>query len=196
MNARAASSVKRPGQSVRYARSRLPSVGTRATENDDVSLATTHASREEQRRAYLEGEWGNPLTSTRAGGKILNALQRPLFMVLPPKAVAVLTTIGRRTGKRRRNCVRAVRRGNKVFLVSLPGRYGGWYRNLKANPRVELRIRSGRFRGVAREIGDAAEYEEARAAYCDTVTFFDYIEYVNHRDSRPTRDRIQELHTR
>lgn len=153
-------------------------------------------SRAEQRKAYLEGEWGNPLTTTATGGRVLNAVQVPLFLVLAPRGVAVLSTIGRKTGKRRRNCVRAIRSGNKVFLVSLRGRYGHWYRNLIANPNVELRIRGGRFRGTAREIRDAAEHEEATEAYCETVTLFDRLEYLNHRIGWPTPERIRSLHRR
>jgi deazaflavin-dependent oxidoreductase (nitroreductase family) len=152
--------------------------------------------REQQRRAYLEGEWGNPLTTSRTGARILNAFQVPAFTILPPRGVAVLTTIGRKTGKRRRNCVRAIRRGNQVFVVSLAGRYGGWYRNLAANPRAQLRMRGGWFRGMVREIEDEAELAQARQIYCDTVTFFDRIEYLNHRKGRPTRERIRALHTR
>lgn len=156
----------------------------------------TYESSEQQRKAYLEGERGNPLTTTRTGGRILNAFQVPLFLILPPRSVAVLTTIGRKTGKKRRNCVRAVRRDNKVFIVSLRGRYGAWYRNLVANPQVELRMRSGRFRGMARQIRDEPEYAEARTVYCETVTLFDRLEYVNHRRGWPTPDRIRELHSR
>ena len=162
----------------------------------DGGVRPSYASAEEQRQAYLEGEWGNPLTTNPTGGRILSAIQMPLFLVLPPRGVAVLTTIGRKTGKKRRKCVRAIRRGNKVFLVSLRGRYGAWYKNLMSNPRVELRIRGGRFHGMAREIADAGEYQEAQEAYCGTVTFFDRLEYLNHRTGRPTRARIQELHTR
>jgi deazaflavin-dependent oxidoreductase (nitroreductase family) len=159
-------------------------------------LEQHHLSREQQRQAYLEGEWGNPLTTKPTGGRILIAVQMPLFLLLPPRGVAVLTTVGRKTGKKRRRCVRAIRRGDKVFLVSLRGRYGAWYRNLMANPRVELRIRGGRFRGTAREIQGTAEYKEAKEAYCETITLFDRLEYLNHRTGRPTLERIRDLHTR
>ena len=163
---------------------------------DEPRIGASNCSRDEQREAYLEGEWGNPLTTTPKGGRVLNAIQVPLFLLLPPRGVAVLTTIGRKTGKKRRNCVRAIRVGNKVVLVSLRGRYGGWYRNLIANPNVELRIRDGRFRGIARELRDTAEWDEARHAYCETITLFDRLEYLNHRTGRPTSDRIRKLHSR
>jgi deazaflavin-dependent oxidoreductase (nitroreductase family) len=155
-----------------------------------------YRSAEEQRRAYREGEWGNPLTSTPMGGRILSALQLPLFLIFPSAGFGVLTTVGRKTGKKRRKCVRAIARGDKVFLVSLRGRYGAWYRNLEANPLVNLRIREGRFRGTAREIQNSDEYARAREAYCGTVNFFDRFEYLAHRLGWPTMDRIRDLHTR
>lgn len=156
----------------------------------------TYRPREQQRSAYLEGEWGNPLTTTQKGSRILNALQRPYFMLLPPCGYAVITTTGRKTGKRRRNCVRAIRDGDKVYLVSLPGRYGGWFRNIQAQPRVKLRMRGGTFDGIAREIGDPEEYEAAKAIYCGTINAFDRPMYRNHRRGRPTPERITVLLTR
>jgi deazaflavin-dependent oxidoreductase (nitroreductase family) len=153
-------------------------------------------SREQQRAAYLEGERGNPLTTSPKGGRILSAMQMPFFQVLPPSGIAVLTTTGRKTGRKRRKCVRAIRRGNKVFVVSLRGRYGAWHMNLVASPCVELRMRGGRFRGIAREIRDPAEHAAAREAYCDTVTRFDRLEYLNHRKGWPTPEQIRALHTR
>jgi hypothetical protein len=50
---------------------------------------------EEQRRAYIRGEWGNPLTTYPTGGRILSAAQLPWFMLLPPRGFGVLTTTGR-----------------------------------------------------------------------------------------------------
>jgi deazaflavin-dependent oxidoreductase (nitroreductase family) len=152
-----------------------------------------HPSREEQLQAYIEGEWGNPLTTKPTGGRILSALQLPFFIVWPPRGFAVLTTTGRKTGKKRRKCVRAIRDGDKVYLVSLPGRYSAWFRNLQANPHVRLRIRGGTFDGVAREITDPAEYEAGKAIYCGTVNLFDRPMHRAHRRGRPTPERIRTL---
>lgn len=155
-----------------------------------------YESGEAQRRAYAEGEWGNPFTTTPLGGRLLSALQLPLFAIWPPRGFGVLTTVGRKTGKRRRKCVRAIRVHDKVFLVSLRGRYGAWYRNLAANPEVTLQVRGGRVTGTAREIRDAEEHAEARRAYCETVNFFDRLEYRAHRRGKPTPERIRALHDR
>ena len=156
----------------------------------------TYMSREEQRAAYLEGEKGNPLVTSPVGGRILSASQVLWFMLFPPRGFGVLTTIGRKTGKNRRRCVHVIRSGDKAYLVSLRGPYGEWFRNLKAEPRVKLRIRGGSYDGVAREITDPHELAEARRIYCDTVNPFDRMEYRMHRPGRPTREKIIALHER
>ena len=154
------------------------------------------SSAEEQRKAYLEGEWRNPLTTTHTGGRVLSGSQLPWFTLIPPRGYGVLTTTGRKTGKKRRKCVRVIRQGDKAYLVSLRGPYGAWFRNLRAQPRVRLRIRGGTFDGTAREITDPGEYEEARTAFCGAVNPLDRAEHLLHRRGRPSRDRIKALHER
>lgn len=164
------------------------------TDPEGIRLNHEYSSADEQRRDYVKGEWGNPLTTTPTGGRILSALQLPLFSVIPPRGFGVLVTTGRKTGKKRRRCVRAIRDGDKVYLVSLRGRYGAWFRNLQAHPRVQLRLREGTFQGLAREIGDPSELRRARDAYCGTVNPFDRLEYRAHRRGTPSPERIRELH--
>lgn len=105
-------------------------------------------SRDEQRRAYLTGEWGNPLTTIPVGGRILSAMQLPWFTLMPPRGYGVLTTNGRKTGKKRRKCVRVIRTDDRVYLVSLRGPYGAWMRNIHAHPRVSLRVQGGTLEGL------------------------------------------------
>jgi deazaflavin-dependent oxidoreductase (nitroreductase family) len=115
----------------------------------------------------------------------------------------VLTTIGRKTGKARRKCIRVIRRGNRAYLVQLrppeiaktrPSVVAAWVWNIRANPNVRLRIRGGTFAGVARELADPAELEQAREAICETVTPIDYAECSLHLRGIPTRSKIKELH--
>lgn len=143
---------------------------------------------------YVAERKHNPLVRSLAGARVLSALQLPAFSLFPPSAFGVITTTGRRTGKARRKCVRAIRRGDKAYLVSIGGDRTAWFRNIQANPNVRLRIRSGRFGGVARTLRDQAEREEAMTAFCGTVTAFDYAECGVHRRGRPTRSKIVELH--
>jgi deazaflavin-dependent oxidoreductase (nitroreductase family) len=148
---------------------------------------------------YVEGRYvaerrANALVQTPKGGRILSASMLPWFKLRPPKGFGVLTTTGRKTGKRRSRCVRAISRDGKVFLVAIGGEFSGWVKNVRANPSVHVRVRGGTFSGTARELRDTAEREEAMAAFCGTVMPFDYFECRAHRTGRPTRSKIQELH--
>ena len=125
---------------------------------------------------------------------MLSALQLPLFLLRPPAAYAVLTTTGRRTGKTRRRCVRAVRRGGRVYVVAIKGVPAtGWARNALAAELVALQLPCGRFRGRARRVQDDAELAEARTAYAGTVGWFDYLTWMNWRTGWPSRTRVEDL---
>jgi deazaflavin-dependent oxidoreductase (nitroreductase family) len=136
-------------------------------------------------------------------GRILSAIMLPFFVLRPPAGYGLLTTIGRRTGKRRRKCVRAIRAGDRAYIVMLrpprlaierPTAVAAWLLNIRSDPRVELRLPGGRFKGIARELQDPDELEQARAAVCATVTWFDYGECDLHVRGLPTRAKIEDLH--
>jgi deazaflavin-dependent oxidoreductase (nitroreductase family) len=135
-------------------------------------------------------------------GRILSALMLPLF-VHAPAGYAVLTTTGRRSGKRRRKCIRAIRRGHRVFIVALrppelaiekPTVVSGWVWNILANPNVRLHMGLRNYAGRAREIDDPVELERAREAICETVHASDYGECLLHLRGLPTREKIEALH--
>lgn len=71
---------------------------------------------------------------------------------------ALLTTTGRKSGEPRTTPTLYLRDGDRVIL---PASFGGradnptWYHNLKANPEVEVQIRSAHLRLVARDATDA-----------------------------------------
>lgn len=143
---------------------------------------------------YVPERQHNPLVRSLAGGRVLSALMLPWFALLPPSGFGVITTRGRKTGKTRRKCIRAIRRGNEAYIVSIPGAYAAWLKNIRANPNVRLRIRGGTFTGIARELRETAEAQAAMDAYCGTVNPADYLECTMHRRGRPTRSKIKELH--
>lgn len=136
-------------------------------------------------------------------GRLLSAAMLPFFMIRPPAGYGVITTTGRRTGKLRRKCVRVIRRGNQAYLINLrpprlaisrPSAVAAWVWNIRANPEVRLRIRGGTFAGVAREIQEQADLEQARETLCETVYLFDYGECDLHLRGIPTRAKIKDLH--
>ena len=135
----------------------------------------------------------NPFINSARGGRVLSAMQLPLFLLRPPAGYGVLTTTGRRTGKARRRCVRAVKRGERAYLVAIKGSRTGWLRNVQANPEVRLRVREGTFTGIAREV-QVQERAEAIDAYCEAMSPFEYLEYSMWRRGRATPARIRQLH--
>jgi len=61
----------------------------------------------------------------------------------PPPGDALLETTGRRTGVPRRTPVCDGLDGDVFWLVAQRGRRAGWVRNIQANPRVRVKVRSG-----------------------------------------------------
>jgi deazaflavin-dependent oxidoreductase (nitroreductase family) len=153
------------------------------------------AAREDSKHARL-------IRSAR-DGRILSAMMLPFFTVRPPAGYGLLTTTGRKTGKPRRKCVRVIRRGDRAYLTMLrppklaverPTAVAAWVWNIRSDPRVELRLPGGTFKGLARELHDPDELEQAREALCETVTLFDYGECDLHLRGLPTRAKIEQLH--
>jgi deazaflavin-dependent oxidoreductase (nitroreductase family) len=143
------------------------------------------------------------LLRTGRDGRILSALMLPLLWAAPPAGYGILTTIGRKTGRPRRKCVRVIRRGDRAYLVALrlphisvanPTAVNAWLWNIRANPNVLLRTRGGPFKGVASEITDTEERRRARSLICDIVYPNDYAECALHLRGLPSRTKIQELH--
>jgi deazaflavin-dependent oxidoreductase (nitroreductase family) len=105
----------------------------------------------------------NPFINSPAGGRALSAMQLPFFLLRPPRGYAVLTTTGRKTGKVRRRCLRAICRGDVVYVVAIKGKTQ-WAMNSLANPAVRLRLPGGTFSGRAREVSGATEGERVKEA--------------------------------
>ena len=134
----------------------------------------------------------NPFINSPAGGRALSALQLPFFLMRPPRGYGILTTTGRRTGRARRRCIRAIRRDDVVYVVAIKGKTQ-WAMNALANPAVQLRLPGGNFSGRARVVSGETESRRAKQAYCESVHRFDYLTWINWRRGRPTRAKITEL---
>lgn len=156
-------------------------------------MTATEAPRAADSPSLAPAHNRSKLTTTRSGGRRLSALQAPWFTLLPPHGFGVLTTIGRNSKQPRRTCVRAIRDGDTVFLVSIAGERAGWLRNLRVNPQVELRIRGGTFTGVARDLRED-ERERAEGLYCQFTGPFELLESVAHLRGWPDRRKISRMH--
>lgn len=74
--------------------------------------------------------------------------------------ILVLTHIGRKSGQKRRTPVNYTLADGDVYCLAGFGEGSDWYRNLKANPAVEVWLPQGWWAGYAEEVTDA----EARTA--------------------------------
>jgi len=173
---------------------------TKITEADGEAVARAAAIREAARD---EAPKNRRLLRSDRDGRILSALMLPLFWPHAPAGFAILTTIGRKSGRRRPKCIRAIRRSNRVYIVALrppelaierPAAVSAWVWNIRATPNVRLRIGSRTHRGTAREIDDPVELGRAGEAICGTVNASDYGECLLHLRGLPTRAKIKALH--
>jgi len=79
--------------------------------------------------------------------------------------VLLLTTIGRKSGKPRVTPLQYEEIDGKIYLVSALGPKADWFRNIQANSKVEVRVKSQKFSGLAEAITDTkriADFLEVR----------------------------------
>ena len=73
---------------------------------------------------------------------------------LAPRSYAVLETTGRRSGEPRRTPVGHFVEGGAVWIVAEHGARAGYVHNIRANPRVRIKLRDGWRDGTAQVLDD------------------------------------------
>ena len=68
----------------------------------------------------------------------------------------LLTTAGRKTGQPRQTPLQYEEESGVFYVASARGQSADWYRNLSANPQVELQVKGRRFQALAETITDPA----------------------------------------
>ncbi len=79
--------------------------------------------------------------------------------------VLLLTTVGRKSHKPRVTPLQYEEIEGKIYLGSALGQEADWFRNIRANPRVEVRVKSRHFSGLAETVTDTkqiADFLEVR----------------------------------
>ena len=101
--------------------------------------------------------------STALAKHLVNPLVRwAIRRGVAPGSYAILETTGRRSGQPRRTPVGHVLEGDAVWIVSEHGRRAGYVRNLRANPRVRIKLRGGWRSGTAQVLADDDSRERLR----------------------------------
>ena len=98
-----------------------------------------------------------------------NRLVRALYALglgpLVGRLVLLLTTTGRRTGLRRVTPLQYEEIDGAIYVASSQGQRADWFRNVVANPRVEVRLKWHRFHGICETTTDPkriADFLEVR----------------------------------
>ncbi len=137
----------------------------------------------------------NPFAQSKAFHKLGNLLAVPLWRVLPtPPGLGVVTTTGRKSGKRRARAMRVVRAGDSALAVSILGRRSDWFRNVQSDPKVTVKLGAKTYRGNARAIVDPVEREKARHAYEPIAGWYDYFDYASFVWGFPTTAKLLRTH--
>ena len=137
----------------------------------------------------------NPWAGSKPYAKLGNMFTRPLWGILPaPRGFGIITTVGRRSGKPRRQSVRAIRHDDVVYVVAMMGKKAAWLKNIRANPRVTMRLGKETLNGTAREITDSSERQKAMDAYTGTLVVADYFDYIAYHWGLATREKIVRAH--
>ena len=70
------------------------------------------------------------------------------------RLILLLITTGRKTGLPRTTPLQYEQIDEDIYLGSTLGQKADWFKNILANPQVEVRVKSKRFRGVAEPVTD------------------------------------------
>ena len=102
----------------------------------------------------------NPGESEMPNLKTPNRFIKFLYFIglgpLVGRIVLLLTTTGRKTGLLRVTPLQYEEVDGVYYIGSTRGKKADWFRNLVADPNVEVRVKSRRFKGVAEPITDTA----------------------------------------
>lgn len=96
----------------------------------------------------------------RIGWRLLRLPPQLLYALglgfIPGELVLLLTTTGRKSGRRRVTPLQYEEEEGLFYVMSVRGPEADWYRNILADARVEVQVKSRRFVGAAKPVTDPA----------------------------------------
>jgi deazaflavin-dependent oxidoreductase (nitroreductase family) len=89
------------------------------------------------------------------GRYTFNPFVRAMFKLgVTPPGMALVETVGRRSGAIRRTPIICSRDGDTLWLIAQHGRHAGWVRNFEASPSVRVRLGRRWLAGTAELLPD------------------------------------------
>jgi deazaflavin-dependent oxidoreductase (nitroreductase family) len=96
----------------------------------------------------------------RIGWRLLRLPPRLFYALglgaVPGRLVLLLTTTGRKTGRRHVTPLQYEEENRLLYLISARGPQADWFQNILADPRVEVQVQSRRFIAIAQPVVDPA----------------------------------------
>ncbi len=83
------------------------------------------------------------------------------------RSTLLLTTRGRKTGRRRTTPLNYLAEGDVTYVLSGSGPGSDWLRNLQADPLVQVRVGRRRFDALAEPIVDPAEHRRVLSQWAE-----------------------------
>jgi deazaflavin-dependent oxidoreductase (nitroreductase family) len=136
----------------------------------------------------------NPFAKSRTFHRIGHVTNTIPLKAMTPGGIAVVTTTGRKSGRRRARAMRAVRDGDRLYAVSILGPTADWVANLKADPNVTVKVGGTTYRATGRVITDPQELQKAADAYRPIAGWYDYFDYANFVWSIPGKSKLLRAH--
>lgn len=139
----------------------------------------------------------NPFARSKTFHRIGHVTNTSVWRLLPaPAGLAVVTTTGRKTGKRRARAMRVVREGDRAYAVAFLGDRTDWLHNVRSNGEVTVKLGGRTYEAVAREIVEPAERARAAEAYRPVAGWYDYVDYVQYAWGVPAKGALLRAHDR
>jgi deazaflavin-dependent oxidoreductase (nitroreductase family) len=141
----------------------------------------------------------NPTAFDWSKMKNIQKIHRVLYAVgLGPivgRFVLLLTTTGRRSGKKRVTPLQYEKIGEDYYLGAARGVKADWVRNIQSNPQVEIRVGARQFQGTAEVVTDPskfADFIEIRLERHPHMIGL-IMEKAHGLPKRPSREQLEEM---
>lgn len=140
-----------------------------------------------------------PVAFDWAKMKNIQKIHRVLYAIglgpLIGRIILLLTTTGRRSGKKRVTPLQYEMIGSDYYLGSARGVKADWVRNIQINPQVEVRVGARYFRGTAEVVTDPSKFADFLEVRLERHPFMIglMMEKAHGLRGHPTREQLEGL---
>ena len=131
--------------------------------------------------------------------KNVQKIHRLLYAIglgpLVGRIILLLTTTGRRSGKKRVTPLQYEMIGSDYYLGSARGVKSDWVRNIQSNPQVEIRVGGKHFCGTAEVVDDPSKFADFMEVRLERHPFMIgfILENAHGLPKRPSREQLEAL---